>query len=92
MSTYTDLKHQSTAIGSRDPLQQQETEGDAEMRVFEAIAESSKRTLEEREFEEKHARRQRVEHFEAGHRGDLVGDPHRRGKGEAFQGSGVVAC
>ena len=78
----------STAAGSCDPIPQHEEVGDAEMEVPEASAETSKRTLEEPAGEERHSRRQRVEHLEAGLRGHVVGKLHRR-RG-VLQGSSVT--
>ena len=79
----------STARSSCDPLPQQEEVGDAEMGIPEANEETSKRTLEELASEERHARRQRVEHLEEGLRGHVVGELHRRGG--VVQGSSVSA-
>ena len=79
----------STARSSCDPLPQQEEVGDAEMGIPEANEETSKRTLEEPASEERHARRQRVEHLEEGLRGHVFGELHRM-KG-VVQGSSVSA-
>ena len=59
------------------------------MGIPEANLETSKRTLEEPASEERHARRQRVEHLEEGLQGHGVGELHRRGG--VVQGSSVSA-
>ena len=50
----------AAATGSLDPLPQQEIEGDTEKGDLEASAESSKRSLDEPQAEERHARRQKI--------------------------------
>ena len=52
------------------------------------IAGSSKRSLEEPETERGHGRRQRLAHLDTGHRGQVIGELHRRGR--LLQGSSVA--
>ena len=59
----------STATGSLDPLPQQEIEGDTEKGDLEASAESSKRSLDEPQAEERQARRKNLALLETEGRG-----------------------
>ena len=63
----------ATATGSFDPLPQQEIEGDMEIGNLEASAESSKRSLDEPQAEERHARRQKLALLETEGRGQVNG-------------------
>ena len=86
------LEASGTATGSRDPLPQQETERDAEMGVPEAGVEGeiagSKRTLQAPETEGGHGRRQILAHLDTGHRGQVIGELHR--KERVLPGSSVA--